>query len=200
MQRSLELFVQEEISELRVTLDGEAATLFVKNRNGDCLTDFPEDPSADLVLREMLQPVAPATPWREAPDLEFETTSGTKVRLSSLRGRVVLVDFWASWCRPCEEEVLQLKALERELGSADFEIVGVSLSENQESFEEFVADHQVPWPQRHEDGGWSSTAARAFEVRAIPSHFLVDRNGRYIQVPLGGPEHLARTVAELINK
>ena len=199
IRRSLELFVQEEISELRLTLDGDA-TLFVKNRNGDCLTDFPEDPSADLVLREMLQPVAPATPWREAPDLEFETTSGSKVRLSSLRGRVVLVDFWASWCRPCEEEVLQLKALERELGSADFEIVGVSLSENQESFEEFVADHQVPWPQRHEDGGWSSTAARAFEVRAIPSHFLVDRNGRYIQVPLGSPEHLARTAAELINK
>ena len=78
--------------------------------------------------------------------------------------------------------------------------MGVSLSENRESFLAFVADHQVPWPQRHEDGGWSSPAARAFEIKAIPSQFLVDRNGRYIQVPLGNPQQLARTVAEFINE
>jgi len=200
IKRSVELFVQEEISELRVTLDGEDATLFLRNQDGDRLTGFPEETSVGDLLYELLKPVAPVAPRREAPDLEFETATGSKVRLSSLRGRVVLVDFWASWCRPCEDEVLQLKALDRELGSADFEIVGVSLSENRESFEGFVADHQVPWPQRHEDGGWSSSAARAFGVKAIPSHFLVDRDGRFIQVPLRNPEHLARVVAELINE
>lgn len=199
IRRSLELLVQEDLSELSITMDGDAATLFVKDRNGECLTDFPERTSAGDLLRQLLKPVGDET-RRKAPEIEFETASGSTVKLSSLRGNVVLIDFWASWCAPCETEVEQLKALERQLGSADFEIVGVSLSENRESFETFVAEHQVPWPQRHEDGGWGTSAARAFGVHAIPSHFLVDRDGRYIPVPLGNAEHLARTVTELLNE
>ena len=200
IRRSMELFVQQEVSLLRITLDGEDATLFVRNQDGDRLSDFPDHTSVGDMLQEMLKPVAPVGSRREAPDLEFESITGAKIRLSSLRGRVVLVDFWASWCEHCEEEVLQLKALDREFGGADFEIVGISLSENRESFRAFVADQQVPWPQRHEDGGWSSPAARAFEIKAIPSHFLVDRNGRFINVPLGNPQQLARTVAEFLNE
>ncbi len=110
------------------------------------------------------------------------------------------MDFWASWCRPCTDELPLLKTLDRELGGADFEIVGVSMDAESKTFEKFVEDNGIQWPQRHETEGWDGAAARAFEVKALPSHYLVDRDGRFVRIPLGNPELLARAVAALVNE
>ena len=74
------------------------------------------------------------------------------------------------------------------------------MGRDRESFETFVDKHQIPWPQRYESDGWSGEAPRGFEVRAVPSYYLIDREGRYTRVPLGNPELLARAATALIER
>ena len=76
----------------------------------------------------------------------------------------------------------------------------MSLDTESETFEKFVEDNGIQWPQRHEADGWNSAAARAFEVTGLPSHYVVDRDGRFVQIPVGNPELLARTVAAMVNE
>ena len=147
----------------------------------------------------MIAPASHVTAKSLAPDIEFETADGSTVRLSDLRGKVVLVDFWAAWCGPCVEELPHLLQLDRELGGADFEIVGISLNRTEEEFRTFIETHQIPWPQRHGPDGWEGEAIRAFELKALPSHYLIDREGNFLRVPLGPPDRLTRAVLELID-
>ena len=176
-------------AEIKVLTTDDAVTLYTQSADGGCAGAVPED-CRDVIAQ---------TPQAIAPSLEFETASGALVDLAELRGKVVLVDFWAEWCRPCVEEVERLKLIDREFGGADFEIVGVSLSRSEELFRKFVREHDIPWPQRYEDDGWQGEAARAFGAKAVPSHYLVDRDGRITHVPLGNPQRLAQTIESMIN-
>ncbi|MHC5035495.1 MAG: peroxiredoxin family protein, partial [Planctomycetota bacterium] len=108
----------------------------------------------------------------------------------------VFVSFWAAWCKYSQAEVEDLKALHSEAAGSDFAMVGVSFSKDREQFEEFIEEHELTWPQMHAEEGWSSEAARAFDVKGVPSHFLIDRDGEATLLPRGNPE---RTV-ELVLK
>lgn len=137
--------------------------------------------------------------FRTAPEIEFTDGSGAPVRLSELRGKVVLIDFWAAWCQVCTREVPNLAALREELDPAEFEIVGISLSRDRAEFEAFLEEHEVSWPQRHEEAGWDGELARAFGVDAVPGRYLVDREGRVERLPLGDPSALARRIVGAID-
>lgn len=133
------------------------------------------------------------------PDLEFWRPSGETVTLSSLDGKVVLVSFWAAWCKFCQAEVENLKALHEEAAGTDFEMVGVSFSRDREEFEEFIAEHEVTWPQMHADDGWRSEAGLAFGVKAVPTYFLIDRDGTVTALPRGNPELVVKLVQEALR-
>jgi len=155
-------------------------------RSGDC-------PDTDCV------PIVAGVIAEELPDLEFQSPSGETVTLSSLEGKVVIVSFWAAWCKFCQAEVGDLKALHEELSGADFEMVGISMSRDQEEFEEFIAEHDVTWPQMHAEGGWHSEAGLAFGVKGVPAHYLIDREGDVSLLPRGNPERLAQVVLEALG-
>jgi peroxiredoxin len=116
-------------------------------------------------------------PWRggPAPDLELRALDGSAHRLADYRGRVVLVNFWATWCAPCREEMTSMRALQTRLAGRPFVILLVNYGEARARISEFVQRESLAFPILLDP---NQEAPRAWRVRVLPSSFLVDPGGR----------------------
>jgi peroxiredoxin len=123
----------------------------------------------------------PAAPTA-APDIELSDLAGRTTRLRDFRGRVVLLNFWATWCAPCREEMPALETLAQELGPQGLAVVGVNAREPREAVEAFVRAHRLSFPMLLDDDG---RAGRAYQVFALPATFVVDRRGMLVGTVLG---------------
>ncbi len=130
-------------------------------------------------------------------DLAFTALDGSEVDIASMTGRVVLVDFWATWCMPCIQTMPGLKSLYSEFRDRGFEIIGISLDEEREKLEEYLAREHITWPQYFDGEGWYSEMASRFGIRAIPATFLVDAGGRVVAVDASG-EKLRALIADML--
>ncbi len=135
-----------------------------------------------------------------APELAFPDPEGNIRKLSDLRGKVVLVDFWASWCGPCRRESPNVRNVYQKYHDKGFEVFSVSLDRDGNSWKKAIVDDQLVWPNHVSDlKYWSSEAAAIYGVRSIPAMFLLDREGRIVAKDLRGAA-LENAVRELINK
>ena len=125
-----------------------------------------------------------AEPTRPAPDFMLAAADGGQVRLRDLRGRVVLLNFWATWCPPCKAEMPDLDALYREYGATrDFVVIGVNLAEAPEVVASFARQNRVTFPLALDRDGAVTTDL--YRVRGFPTSMIVDRAGVIRDVWLG---------------
>lgn len=133
-----------------------------------------------------------------APEIVLPQPDGSPLRLSSMRGKYVLIDFWASWCRPCREENPEMVNLYRQFRGEGFEILGVSLDESRGRWTEAIAADKLPWKHVCDLEGASGPAAIAYNVQAIPMTVLIDPGGRIVDTNLRGAT-LRRKLEELFD-
>jgi peroxiredoxin len=137
---------------------------------------------------------------KQAPDFEEKKADGTTMKLSDLRGQVVLLDFWASWCGPCRAENPNVVRLYNKYKDQGFTVMSVSLDKDGKKWQEAIKKDNLSWPNHVSDlQGWSSKAAGKYQVRGIPFTVLIDRDGNIIDTKLRG-ESLAMELEKLFGK
>lgn len=133
------------------------------------------------------------------PDFSQADTSGKTIRLSSLRGQYVLVDFWASWCGPCRQENPNVVSNFEKYKSKDFTVLGVSLDKTKTAWLNAIQMDALHWTQLSDLKGWKNDVAAQFRITSIPQNFLLDPDGKIIAKNLRG-EALGRKLEELLGK
>ena len=137
-------------------------------------------------------------PGQTAADLSLPDLNGKSVSLSELKGKVVLIDFWASWCGPCRRNNPHLVKLYNKYHEKGLEIYGVSLDEDMEDWKNAVHHDKINWIQVIDDKGWQSPAASLYGVDMIPSSFLLDRQGIVRTINAEGPD-LESSIKDLLK-
>lgn len=122
----------------------------------------------------------------EAPDIALENPNGEVVKLSSLRGNVVLIDFWASWCKPCRMENPNVVRMYKQYNPKGFEIYGVSLDKSRDAWLKAIEQDGLTWTHVSDLQFWQSAGAKLYNVTAIPKTFLIDKDGTIIGKDLRG--------------
>ncbi len=115
-----------------------------------------------------------------APAIEFKATDieGKAVSISDYRGKVLLLDFWATWCAPCRAEMPNVKRVYATYNSKGFDILGISMDNNRQALDNYLRDQDVKWRQVYDGRGWQSEIGQLYAISSIPSTFLIDKKGK----------------------
>ncbi|HEU0208620.1 MAG TPA: TlpA disulfide reductase family protein [Candidatus Udaeobacter sp.] len=130
---------------------------------------------ATRILAGELQPLS--TRLGHKLSLKFKALDGREVDLAKLRGKVTLIDFWATWCGPCVASLPELKRIYEECHSRGLEIIGISYDFDRARLEDFVRNANVTWPQYFDGASWDNQIGREFAIRILPTMGLIDKNG-----------------------
>ena len=137
-------------------------------------------------------------------DLEFtDAIKGSTVSIKGLKGKVVVIDFWATWCGPCVAEMPKMKKIYAEYHDKGVEFIGVSLDQPKEQggldkLKAFVAKEEIPWPQYYQGNGWQSEFSKSWGINSIPCMFIVDQDGKLASVE--AREQIETLIPALLKK
>lgn len=133
-----------------------------------------DDPMRQRAQRFVQQPELARA--RMAPAFAVDTLDGHHVSLDDLKGKVVLLDFWATWCQPCREALPHIRKISQKFQGQPFAVLSISLDDDDGQWKQFIAKNEMTWLQ-YRDGGFTGPVARMFNVHAIPQTFTIDADG-----------------------
>jgi len=177
-------------------LEGEKKTAMEER----IVKEFPDSPYAGMILGERKQREAIGKPF----ELEFtDAIKDSQVSIKGLKGKVVVIDFWATWCGPCVAEMPNMKKLYAEYKDKGVEFIGVSLDQPKDqggldALKKFVAENDIQWPQYYQGDYWNSAFSKGWGINAIPCVFVVDQDGNLYSVDARGK--LDKMIPELLKK
>jgi peroxiredoxin len=149
-------------------------------------------------IAEMANQLRSTSLGQKAPEFTLNDVNDKPVALSSFKGKVTLVDFWASWCGPCRKENPAVVAAYNKFHEKGFEILGVSLDDNKSNWESAIKKDNLMWTQVSDLKGWDSKVAQLYGVQSIPTNFLLDKEGKIIAKDLRG-EALEQKLSEIFQ-
>jgi thiol-disulfide isomerase/thioredoxin len=161
------------------------------------ISDMYMDPSL-MKAANHLQGLLATPAIGDAPTLAGKTLTGENITLDQFKGKVVMIDFWATWCGPCVAELPNVKRTYDKYHEQGFEIIGVSLDRDKAALEAFIEKKEMNWSHLYDPEQTSSLASQ-FAVKSIPTILLIDRNGKIASINARGPE-LEVEVARLIEQ
>ena len=132
------------------------------------------------------------------PDFDEKDLEGKALSIGKYKGKVVLVDFWATWCVPCVMDLPEVSKVYDKFHDKGFEIVGISLDEDKAKLEQFVKQRKMPWPQFFDGKRWENKLATKYGVQSTPSGYLIDRHGKIIMA-LSHADGLEAAVAKALE-
>lgn len=125
--------------------------------------------------------------------------TGEELSLDKFKGKIVVLDFWASWCGPCRADMPAVKRLWKKYQNENFVLIGINLDENRKAFEQYIKEEGVDWPQFYDGKGWSNRIAQLYSVSSIPMTFLIDRQGIIRATGLRG-DRLSGKIGDLLKE
>jgi thiol-disulfide isomerase/thioredoxin len=176
-------------ADLMLRFDHEKGVAFLRE-----LTMVPDQNLANAAKARMAREQLIGRPL----NLQFTATDGSSVNMSELRGKVVLVDFWASWCPDCIREMPAVRQIYQKYRDRGLTIIGISLDKDEQALANFVARKLIPWPQYFDGKGWENDFATKYGVQAIPEMWLINQRGEVASTDIS-VEELERKTEQLLS-
>lgn len=163
--------------------------------------DFPDSEATVRVKRqvEAKKRRAAMVVGSKFPDFEEKDLAGKPLSIAGAKGKVVLIDFWATWCGPCVAELPNVLGAYEKHHASGFEIIGISLDKDRQKLETFIKQKNMTWPQFFDGKGWENKLSQQYGINSIPATFLLDSEGKIIGTDLRG-EALEAAVAQALAK